>query len=761
MATNKIATYGVKVDPKGAVSGSSRASKAIRGIGKTASNVKNRIFSLNGAMGALGAGAVMKSVIQSAAGLESLKVRLKFLTGSTLDAGKAFDTMTKFASKVPFALEDIQKASPLLLTVTDDIDELNGLLEMTGDIAAVSGLDFVKTAEQLQRAMAGGIASADLFRERGVAAFLGFEQGVQMSGEETSKALKEMWENNTTTAVGATKELANTFQGQVSMMEDAWFKLKIQFAETGVFEMAKDIVLDITESMGKPETVASIKEFGKGVVSVGKAIGSAISVVMGLPPWILETGLVMAVIGGTKARLVLAGLIALATQLDNIVDSFRALNDIHKDIRGKNQIDLIKALSTEEENLLELKKKTFNVNGSLGVQELAGALALQDTNNQKIKVSQSRIKWLREEIRANWDLKMAEKSFDVIDPKVPKGSKAPEPVVDPTIKKFKKLISTNDKYIESIKNVGVNLSDQEKLTQGYSAELERINEFADDNRLSEEQRAEAIANTTLAYEEATERLAEMDNPLALFEESIDRIFGNGGSFAKGIGDSTAQILVFGEKSSMTMKKLGQDILASVVSSLVEMGVQMAVNWAKEKIFKTLSLALDTSTKTAQTATGVAAIATITTANVAAGVATTMAWTPAAAMVSLATFGANAAPAMAGITATTALAMTSAQMASLPSAEGGGFTGTGSRSGGVDGKGGFLSILHPKETVIDHTKGKKAGGVVENTVINNTDVNFTIVANDTAGFDSLLAERRGLIIGMINEAMNDRGQRGLA
>ena len=761
MATNKIATYGVKVDPKGAVSGSSRASKAIRGIGKTASNVKNRIFSLNGAMGALGAGAVMKSVIQSAAGLESLKVRLKFLTGSTLDAGKAFDTMTKFASKVPFALEDIQKASPLLLTVTDDIDELNGLLEMTGDIAAVSGLDFTKTAEQLQRAMAGGIASADLFRERGVAAFLGFEQGVQMSGEETSKALKEMWENNTTTAVGATKELANTFQGQVSMMEDAWFKLKIQFAETGVFEMAKDIVLDITESMGKPETVASIKEFGKGVVSVGKAIGSAISVVMGLPPWILETGLVMAVIGGTKARLVLAGLIALATQLDNIVDSFRALNDIHKDIRGKNQIDLIKALSTEEENLLELKKKTFNVNGSLGVQELAGALALQDTNNQKIEVSQSRIKWLREEIRANWDLKMAEKSFDVIDPKVPKGSKAPEPVVDPTIKKFKKLISTNDKYIESIKNVGVNLSDQEKLTQGYSAELERINEFADDNRLSEEQRAEAIANTTLAYEEATERLAEMDNPLALFEESIDRIFGNGGSFAKGIGDSTAQILVFGEKSSMTMKKLGQDILASVVSSLVEMGVQMAVNWAKEKIFKTLSLALDTSTKTAQTATGVAAIAAITTANVAAGVATTMAWTPAAAMVSLATFGANAAPAMAGITATTALAMTSAQMASLPSAEGGGFTGTGSRSGGVDGKGGFLSILHPKETVIDHTKGKKAGGVVENTVINNTDVNFTIVANDTAGFDSLLSERRGLIIGMINEAMNDRGQRGLA
>lgn len=37
-------------------------------------------------------------------------------------------------------------------------------------------------------------------------------------------------------------------------------------------------------------------------------------------------------------------------------------------------------------------------------------------------------------------------------------------------------------------------------------------------------------------------------------------------------------------------------------------------------------------------------------------------------------------------------------------DGGGFTGRGSRSGGIDGKGGFPAILHPNETVIDHTRG---------------------------------------------------------
>ena len=49
-------------------------------------------------------------------------------------------------------------------------------------------------------------------------------------------------------------------------------------------------------------------------------------------------------------------------------------------------------------------------------------------------------------------------------------------------------------------------------------------------------------------------------------------------------------------------------------------------------------------------------------------------------------------------------------------DGGGFTGNGSRSGGVDGKGGFPAILHPRETIVDHTKGQ-AGGI---TIVNNID-----------------------------------------
>ena len=64
---------------------------------------------------------------------------------------------------------------------------------------------------------------------------------------------------------------------------------------------------------------------------------------------------------------------------------------------------------------------------------------------------------------------------------------------------------------------------------------------------------------------------------------------------------------------------------------------------------------------------------------------------------------------------------------LRSFDGGGFTGNGSRSGGVDGKGGFNAILHPNETVTDHTKSiNKKRNERENT----NEENNSIVVNQT-------------------------------
>lgn len=46
---------------------------------------------------------------------------------------------------------------------------------------------------------------------------------------------------------------------------------------------------------------------------------------------------------------------------------------------------------------------------------------------------------------------------------------------------------------------------------------------------------------------------------------------------------------------------------------------------------------------------------------------------------------------------------------MPTYAGGGYTGSGSRSGGLDGQGGFMAMLHPDETVVDHAAGQSFGG----------------------------------------------------
>jgi len=92
---------------------------------------------------------------------------------------------------------------------------------------------------------------------------------------------------------------------------------------------------------------------------------------------------------------------------------------------------------------------------------------------------------------------------------------------------------------------------------------------------------------------------------------------------------------------------------------------------------------------------------------------------------------------------------------LPSHDGGGYTGSGPRSGGLDGKGGFMAMLHPRETVVDHTKGQSVGGgdtVTVNQTINvSTGVQQTVRAEikqlmpqiaDSAKAAVVDAKRRG-------------------
>ena len=213
-----------------------------------------------------GIGKFVKDTFAAGRLTESLQVRFKLLFNSTTEGAKAFAEMNKFASKVPFSLEAIAAGSGNLAVISKDAGELSKILEVTGNVAAATGLDFRQTAEQIQRAFAGGIAAADVFRERGVRAMLGFEAGAKVSIEETRKKFFEVFANGGQFSK-ATKDFESTLEAQVSFVEDAYFRFR-QAAAQPLFAGVKEQVIAL---------VGNFKANDKQLKELAKTVGERLA----------------------------------------------------------------------------------------------------------------------------------------------------------------------------------------------------------------------------------------------------------------------------------------------------------------------------------------------------------------------------------------------------------------------------------------------------------------------------------------------------
>ena len=215
-----------------------KTKQALGNVQGALAKVKGAVFNLQNAFIGLGAGLVIRNLVSTGKELENLRVRLKFLLKDTNEGAKAFDNMVKFASRVPFSLEEIQSGSGILATVTDNANDLQKMLEITGNVAAVTGLDFRTTAEQIQRSFSAGIGAADLFREKGVRNMLGFQAGATVSIEATAQRFEEVFGKGGRFGK-ATDDLAETFTGTLSMIGDKVFSFKKTILEAGLFESLK------------------------------------------------------------------------------------------------------------------------------------------------------------------------------------------------------------------------------------------------------------------------------------------------------------------------------------------------------------------------------------------------------------------------------------------------------------------------------------------------------------------------------------------
>jgi hypothetical protein len=163
-----------------------------------------------------------------------------------------FDDMSKFAGSVPFEYKDIMGAATQLTGIMKGgADEVRQWMPLIADLAAVTGLGIEQTTSQVVRMYSAGAASADLFRERGVLAMLGFQSGVSVSAEETRKKLMAAWEDPASKFRGLTKELAGTWQGLLSMFSDRWFLFRSRVMEAGPFDAIKSKLADLLEKINE------------------------------------------------------------------------------------------------------------------------------------------------------------------------------------------------------------------------------------------------------------------------------------------------------------------------------------------------------------------------------------------------------------------------------------------------------------------------------------------------------------------------------
>ena len=243
-----------------------KSKQALNQVQGNLAKTKSSVLNLKNALIGIGAGAILKSIIDVGKEVENLQVRFKFLFGSAEEGALAFDNLSKFASKVPFSLEEITAASGNLAVVSKDANDLNRILEITGNVAAVTGLDFATAGSQIQRAFSGGIAAADIFREKGLRQLLGFKEGAKVSIDETIKAFEEAFSGDGRFA-NATDDLAQTLTGTVSMLQDELFNFKKLISE--------QFIATLTDELGNLDDF--LKENEQNIDGLAVALGEGLA----------------------------------------------------------------------------------------------------------------------------------------------------------------------------------------------------------------------------------------------------------------------------------------------------------------------------------------------------------------------------------------------------------------------------------------------------------------------------------------------------
>lgn len=552
---------GLKASERATKNSTQVMNKHFKRVGSSIGSLNKVIFSLKGALVGLGAGAAVRSLIKVGNDVESLQIRFQTLFGSAEEGSKAFDTMAQFASKVPFSLQQIQAGSGSLLAVADDANELGELLEMTGTIAAATGLDFRTASEQIQRSLSAGIGAADLFRDRGVTAMLGFKAGTQVSVEETKEALQKFAKDNE----GITDQLANTFSGTLSMIGDKVFTFQRKINDAGFFAELKGRFkeLDNFLSNNAEQMDALAKNISDILVKALDGLVFVIKIVAENFDSLLRIAktFILLKLGSVIVSLS-AGFAILAANIIKTRGAMLSLNKVsRRNIFGIMAVGLVLAAEAtgQLEKALEavdraMKKVmgTFQQGEDLGLGLFGPPKANQLEEVKKAQVRDMMLfgTFTRPDITGTEDIDAERFTREIGNREIgvnPEILERRANAMKRANAEIQKAINLEEKHNQLLKALGIN-------TEGYSDKVDNLKSLLDANKITLKEYHEQLGELRI-------QLAETSPKLEIFIEGLERTMD---SLAQTMADSLLQMGDGWKGFRDSLKNIVRDIIAQLL-----------------------------------------------------------------------------------------------------------------------------------------------------------------------------------------------------
>jgi len=341
-----------------------KSAQAFNKVQGSLAKVKGAVFNLKNAFIGLGAGLVLRGIVNAGMQIEELGVQLEALFGSARKGKAALDTVTKFAKTTPFELSNIQQGVTALATVSEKAESLGisfeELLKITGNTAVQLGGDFALASQQIQRSFSAGIGSADLFRDRAVTAMAGFSAGVKVSVDESIKGLAKAF--GTGGKFGElTNKLAQTLKGTVSNLKDAYFTIQTEIAK-GFFDELKRQLGDLKEfTETNDQAIRRLsRQMGENLaVAILKLSNAIKTLIKNFRELQTVLGILMIALGGFFTKLAGGALI-----IDDINRRIEKLAGVTKKLELPNNRDSYKVLI---QSTKEIQKQVESTNRELGL----------------------------------------------------------------------------------------------------------------------------------------------------------------------------------------------------------------------------------------------------------------------------------------------------------------------------------------------------------------------------------------------------------